>query len=73
MSFDINHLDIYNSLKNEVDLSSSEDLSLGNAMMLKDKIEIEKILSKKNNSDITKKLISLTDLYGDESILKNLK
>ena len=70
--FDINHLDIYNSLKNEVDLSSSDDLSLGNAMMLKDKIEIEKILSKKNNSDITKKLISLTDLYGDESILKNL-
>jgi ATP phosphoribosyltransferase regulatory subunit len=40
--------------------------------MLKDKIEIEKILSKKHNSDITKKLISLTDLYGDESILKNL-
>jgi ATP phosphoribosyltransferase regulatory subunit len=70
--FDINHLDIYNSLKNEVDLSASEDLSLGNAMMLKDKIEIEKILSKKNNSDITKKLVSLTDLYGDESILKNL-
>ena len=36
------------------------------------KIEIEKILSKKHNNDITKKLISLTDLYGDESILKNL-
>ena len=70
--FDINHLDVYNSLKNEIDLSPSEDLSLGNAMMLKDKIEIEKILSKKNNNDITKKLISLTDLYGDESILKNL-
>ena len=70
--FDINHLDVYNSLKDEVDLLPSEDLSLGNAMMLKDKIEIEKILSKKNNSDITKKLVSLTDLYGDESILKNL-
>ncbi len=69
---DINHLDIYNSLKSELDLSPSEALSLGNAMMLKDKIEIEKILSKKHNSDITKKLISLTDLYGDESILKNL-
>ena len=69
---DINHLDIYNSLKSELDLSLSEALRLGNAMMLKDKIEIEKILSKKHNSDITKKLISLTDLYGDESILKNL-
>tara|TARA_B110000305_G_scaffold72788_1_gene81640 strand:- start:360 stop:1319 length:960 start_codon:yes stop_codon:yes gene_type:complete len=69
---DINHLDVYNSLKNEVDLLPSEELMLGNAMMLKDKIEIEKILSKKNNNDIIKKIISLTDLYGDESILKNL-
>ena len=41
-------------------------------MMLKDKNEINKILSEKNNSDITKKLVSLTDLYGDESILKDL-
>jgi ATP phosphoribosyltransferase regulatory subunit len=69
---DINHLDVYNSLKNEVDLSPSESLRLGNAMMLKDKNEIKKILSEKNNSDITKKLVSLTDLYGDESILKDL-
>jgi ATP phosphoribosyltransferase regulatory subunit len=69
---DINHLDVYNSLKNEVDLSPSESLRLGNAMMLKDKNEINKILSEKNNSDITKKLVSLTDLYGDESILKDL-
>jgi ATP phosphoribosyltransferase regulatory subunit len=69
---DINHLDVYNSLKNEVDLSPSESLRLGNAMMLKDKNEIKKILSEKNNSDITKKLVSLTDFYGDESILKDL-
>ena len=46
---DINHLDVYNSLKNEVDLLPNEELMLGNAMMLKDKIEIEKILSNKNN------------------------
>jgi ATP phosphoribosyltransferase regulatory subunit len=69
---DINHLDIYNALKNEVNLSPSESLRLGNAMMLKDKNAIEKILSEKNNNDITKKLVSLTDLYGDESILKDL-
>ena len=69
---DINHLDVYNSLKNEIDLSPSESLNLADAMMLKDKDEIEKILSKNNNSKIMKKLLSLTDLYGDESILKNL-
>ena len=34
---DINHLDVFNSLKNEVDLSPSESSKLGNAMMLKDK------------------------------------
>ena len=69
---DINHLDVYNSLKNEIDLSPSESLNLADAMMLKDKDEIEKILSKNNNSKIMKKLLSLTDLYGDESILKDL-
>ena len=69
---DINHLDVYNSLTNAVDLYPRASLRLGNAMMLKDKNEINKILSEKNNSDITKKLVSLTDLYGDESILKDL-
>ncbi|MBT3918081.1 MAG: ATP phosphoribosyltransferase regulatory subunit [Nitrosomonadales bacterium] len=70
---DINHLDVYNSLKNEISLSPNESLKLGDAMMLKDKGEIEKILSEVNNSKITNKLISLTDLYGDESILEDLK
>ena len=71
--FDINHLDIYDSLKNQIDLTPNESIKLGNAMMIKDKGEIEKILDKKNNTDAIKRLVSLTDLYGDESILEELK
>jgi len=41
--------------------------------MIKDKGEIEKILDKKNNTDAIKRIVSLTDLYGDESILEELK
>ena len=70
---DINHLDVFNSLKNKIDLSPNESSKLGNAMMLKDKAEIENILSKKNETEIINKLISLPDFYGDESILKKLK
>ena len=70
---DINHLDVFNSLKNKIDLSPNESSKLGNAMMLKDKAEIENILSKKNETEIINKLISLPDFYGDESILIKLK
>jgi len=71
--FDINHLDIYDSLKSQIDLTPNESIKLGNAMMIKDKGEIEKILDKKNNTDAIKRIVSLTDLYGDESILEELK
>jgi len=70
---DINHLDVFNSLKKKIDLSPNESSKLGNAMMLKDKAEIENILSKKNETEIINKLTSLPDFYGDESILNKLK
>jgi ATP phosphoribosyltransferase regulatory subunit len=54
---DINHLDVFNSLKKKIDLSPNESSKLGNAMMLKDKAEIENILSKKNETEIINKFI----------------
>ncbi len=70
---DINHLDVFNSLKNKIDLSPNESSKLGNAMMLKDKAEIENILSKKNETEIINKLVLFQIFMVMNLYLKSLK
>jgi ATP phosphoribosyltransferase regulatory subunit len=72
ITLDINHLDIYNQLILDLNLSAQDKIEIAEALMIKDKVELRKILNKYNKSDASEKIIELVDLYGDKNILNEI-
>ena len=52
ITLDINHLGIYNQLILDFNLSAQDKINVADALMIKDKVQLRKILNKhnKNNS-----------------------
>ena len=69
ITLDINHLDIYNQLISDFDLSGEDRISIAEALMVKDKGTLRAILKKYNKKVASERLIELTNLYGDKDIL----
>ena len=72
ITLDINHLDIYNQLILELKLLEKDKIFIAEALMIKDKGALRKILKKYNKNIASKQLIELVDLYGDKNVLDQI-
>ena len=72
ITLDINHLDIYNQLILELDLSDGNKVDVSEALILKDKSSLKRILKQYSKNPACNQLIELTKIYGDESVLDNI-
>ena len=72
ITLDINHLDIYNQLILELDLSDGDKVDVSEALILKDKSSLKRILKQYSKNPACNQLIELTKIYGDESVLDNI-
>jgi len=72
VTLDINHLDIYNQLILELELSKEDKIFVAEALMIKDKGTLRKTLKKYSKNVASEQLIELTDLYGDKNVLDQI-
>ena len=72
ITLDINHLDIYNELILELELSEEDKIFIAEALMIKDKDALRKILKQYNKNVASKQLVELVDLYGDKDVLDQI-
>lgn len=72
ITLDINHLDIYNQLILNFNLSAQDKIDVADALMIKDKVQLIKILNKYNKNNARDKIIDLVDFYGDKAILDEI-
>jgi ATP phosphoribosyltransferase regulatory subunit len=70
---DINHLDIYLALKQQLTLSAIDEVKLADAVMLKDKQAVQQILKKQNDQASINSVLQLLELYGDKNTLNDLE
>ena len=72
ITLDINHLNIYNQLILDLEISEEDKIIIADALMIKDKGSLRKTLKKYNKNSTSEKLIELVDLYGDKSVLDQI-
>jgi len=72
ITLDINHLDIYNQLILELELSEEDKILIAEALMIKDKDALRKILKQYNKNVASEQLVELVDLYGDKDVLDQI-
>jgi len=72
VTLDINHLDIYNQLILELELSGEDKIFIAEALMIKDKGTLRKTLKKYSKNVASEQLIELADLYGDKNVLDQI-
>jgi len=72
ITLDINHLNIYNQLILDLEISEEDKIIIADALMVKDKGSLRKTLKKYNKNSTSEKLIELVDLYGDKSVLDQI-
>jgi len=72
ITLDINHLDIYNQLILQLELSEEDKIFIAEALMIKDKGTLKKTLKKYNKNVASEQLIELVDLYGDKNVLDQI-
>ena len=72
ITLDINHLGIYNQLILDFNLSAQDKINVADALMIKDKVQLRKILNKHNKNNARDKIIDLVDFYGDKAILDEI-
>lgn len=70
---DINHLAVYRSIINEIDLDVNQKDLLAEAVTLKDKTQINHILQSTKDKKTIDKLTNLVDLYGNQDVFKLIK
>ena len=69
---DLNHLDIYKSLIDQLNLSINDCSTIAEAVMLKDNDAIKESLSSHDNREVCNKILSLLEIYGDKSVLTDV-
>ncbi|MDB4040417.1 ATP phosphoribosyltransferase regulatory subunit [Methylophilaceae bacterium] len=72
ITLDINHLDIYNQLISELELSEEDKIFIAEALMIKDKGALRKTLKNYSKNVMSEQLVELTDLYGDKNVLDQI-
>ena len=72
ITLDLNHLDVYNQLVNELQLPEVDKILIAEALMIKDKDTLKNILKKYNKNVASNQLIELSDLYGDKKVLDQI-
>ena len=72
ITLDINHLDIYNQLILELELSEEDKIFIAEALIIKDKAALRKTLKKYHKNIASEQLIELVDLYGDKNVLNQI-
>ena len=72
VTLDINHLDIYNQLILELELSGEDKIFIAEALMIKDKDALRKILKQYNKNVASEQLVELVNLYGDKDVLDQI-
>jgi len=72
VTLDINHLDIYNQLILELELSEEDKIFIAEALIIKDKGALRKTLKKYHKNIASEQLIELLDLYGDKNVLNQI-
>ncbi|MDC0127280.1 ATP phosphoribosyltransferase regulatory subunit [Methylophilaceae bacterium] len=72
VTLDINDLDIYNQLILELELSEEDKIFIAEALMIKDKNALRKILKQYNKNVASEQLVELVDLYGDKDVLDQI-
>jgi len=72
VTLDINHLDIYNQLILELELSEEDKIFIAEALIIKDKGALRKTLKKYHKNIASEQLIELVDLYGDKNVLNQI-
>lgn len=80
ITIDINHLDIFNTFCKKLVISKIDENKFAEAVMLKDKNTIKKILDNDNDQNSITMILQLLEIYGDknsiieiESLLKSKK
>ena len=69
---DLNHLDIYKSLIDQLNLSINDCSTIAEAVMLKDNDAIKESLSSHDNREVCNKILSLLEICGDKSVLTDV-
>ena len=72
ITLDINHLDVCNQLILELALSEEDKTDVSEALIIKDKAALRKILNRYDKNVASKQLVELVDLYGDKDVLDQI-
>ena len=72
ITLDINHLDIYSNLILELRLSEEDKADVSEALIIKDKATLRKILKRYGKSVASEQLVELINLYGDKDVLDQI-
>ena len=72
ITLDINHLDIYSNLILELRLSEEDKVDVSEALIIKDKSTLRKILKRYDKSIASEQLVELINLYGDKNVLDQI-
>jgi len=72
VTLDINHLDICNNLILEHNLSDEDKIDVAEALIIKDKFALRKILKKYGKAVASEQLVELVNLYGDKDVLDQI-
>ena len=72
ITLDINHLDICSNLILELGLSEEDKVDVSEALIIKDKATLRKILKRYDKSVISEQLVELINLYGDKDVLDQI-
>ena len=72
ITLDINHLDICSNLILELRLSEEDKVDVSEALIIKDKATLRKILKRYDKSVASEQLVELINLYGDKDVLDQI-
>jgi ATP phosphoribosyltransferase regulatory subunit len=72
ITLDINHLDICSNLILELRLSEEDKVDVSEALIIKDKATLRKILKRYGKSVASEQLVELINLYGDKDVLDQI-
>ena len=72
ITLDINHLDICSNLILELRLSEEDKVDVSEALIIKDKATLRKILKRYDKSVASEQLVELINLYGDKNVLDQI-
>ena len=72
ITLDINHLDICSNLILELRLSEEDKVDVSEALIIKDKATLRKILKRYDKSVVSEQLVELINLYGDKDVLDQI-